>query len=289
MTRTIACAALLLFIHGGGRSGTLPSVVSNDNRVPAGHLTGDTLHLHLVVGLASWRPEADSGPSIEVAVVAEEGKSPQIPAPLIRIRTGTVIAASVRNTLSDSTLRVYGLTTRPDRAHDSLVIAPGQLRSVSFAAGAPGTYLYWVSLGALDQKQAEREQISGAFIVDPPGGSPPDRVLVMNIWGNKLDSATYRNALAINGRSWPYTERLAASVGDTLRWRVLNGTRRNHPMHLHGFYYRVTARGDGFADTLYRPADVRQAVTETLTPRTTMAMTWVPERPGNWLFHCHFR
>jgi manganese oxidase len=284
----IACAALLLFIHGGGRRGTLPSVVPNDNRVPAGHLTGDTLHLHLVVGLATWRPEADPGPSIDVAAVGEEGKSPQIPAPLIRIRTGTVIAARVRNALTDSTIRVYGLTTRPDRAHDSLVIAPGQTRTVAFAAGAPGTYLYWVSLGAIDQNQAERDQISGAFIVDPPGGSPSDRVLVMNIWGSKLDSATYRNALTINGRSWPYTERLEASVGDTLRWRVLNGTRRNHPMHLHGFYYRVDARGDGFADTLYRPADRRQAVTEALTPLTTMDMTWVPERAGNWLFHCHF-
>ena len=24
-----------------------------------------------------------------------------------------------------------------------------------------------------------------------------------------------------------------------------------------------------------------------MNPGATMAMTWVPEREGNWLFHCH--
>jgi manganese oxidase len=288
MTRAIACAALLTLLNGGAPRTTLPSVIPNDNRAPAGRLAADTLQIHLVIGLAIWRPESDSGPSMEAAAFGEEGKLPQIPAPLIRVRAGTVIAARVRNALSDSTLRIYGLTTRPAPAHDSLVIPPGQSRFVIFPAGAPGSYLYWASLGAKGQEgQGERDQISGALIVDPPGGSPRDRVLVMNIWGTRLDSATYRNALTINGRSWPYTERLEATVGDTLRWRVLNGTRRNHPMHLHGFFYRLDSRGDGFADTLYAPADRRLVVTETMLPLTTMAMTWVPRRPGNWLFHCH--
>ena len=288
MTRAIACAALMTLLNGGAPNTELPSVVPNDNRAPAGRLAADTLQLQLVVGPAIWRPQADRGPAIEAAAFAEEGKSPQIPAPLIRVRAGTVVAAKVRNALSDSTLRIYGLTTRPAKAHDSLVIPPGQSRWVTFLAGAPGSYFYWASLGAKAQEgQDERDQLSGAFIVDPPGGSPTDRVLVLNIWGTRLDSATYGNALTINGRSWPYTERLEATAGDTIRWRVLNGTRRNHPMHLHGFYYRVDSRGDGFADTVYARADRRLVVTEPMLPLTTMAMTWVPGRPGNWLFHCH--
>ena len=199
-----------------------------------------------------------------------------------------MIAATIRNQLSDSTLRIYGLVTRPAAVHDSLVIPPGESRLVTFAAGAPGSYLYWASLGvSKGERDAEREQLAGAFVVDPPGGSPPDRVLVVNIWGTRTDSVTYRNALAINGRSWPHTERIEATVGDTLRWRVLNGSRRNHPMHLHGFYFRVGARGDVFADTLYSAAAQRMVVTEGMRPRTTFAMTWVAERAGNWLFHCH--
>ena len=294
MRRAIACIAFLALLSIGARENSLPLVQPNDNRSPAGRLSHDTLELHLVVGMAMWRPEADSGPSVEVAAFGEEGKTPAIPAPLIRVSTGTVIAATVRNALADSTLRIYGLATRPAAVHDSLVIPPGQSRSVIFPAGAPGSYLYWASLGANDHVlNPEREQIAGAFIVDPVGGSPPDRVLVINVWGTSSDpianrnSATYRNALTINGHSWPYTERIEATVGDTLRWRVLNASWRNHPMHLHGFFYQVNARGDGFADTLYAPADRRLVVTENLRPLTTMGMTWIPQRAGNWLFHCH--
>jgi len=60
---------------------------------------------------------------------------------------------------------------------------------------------------------------------------------VINIWGRTVDSSTYSNALAINGRHRPNTERMAATVGDTLRWRVINATVRSAPMHLHGFYF----------------------------------------------------
>ncbi len=297
LTRAILCGAFVALLTGGvpgnhARSSApatdLPLVIPNDNRSPAGRLSHDTLELHLVVGMAVWRPEADSGPAIEVAAFGEDGKAPQVPGPLIRVPAGTVISATIRNRLADSTLRIYGLVTRPAAVHDSLVIQPGESASVTFLAGAPGSYLYWASLGATKhERQAEREQLAGAFVVDPPGGSPADRVLVINIWGNRLDSATYRSALTINGRSWPHTERIQATVGDTLRWRVLNANWRNHPMHLHGFYYRVDARGDGFADTLYATDARRMVVTEGLRPFNTMAMTWVPERAGNWLFHCH--
>jgi FtsP/CotA-like multicopper oxidase with cupredoxin domain len=288
MRQAIACVAVLTLLTGGARSNSPPSILPNDNRSPAGHLTHDTLELHLVVGIAVWHPEADSGPSIEVAAFREEGKAPQVPGPLIRVPAGTAVAATIRNELGDSTLRIYGLVTRPATVHDSLVIPPGESRSVTFSAGAPGSYLYWASLGATKgEREAEREQLAGAFVVDPPGGSPPDRILVLNIWGSRLDSAAYRSALTINGRSWPYNERIQATAGDTLRWRVLNGTRRNHPMHLHGFYYQVESRGDGFADTVYSAAGRRQVVTEGLRPFNTMAMSWVAERPGNWLFHCH--
>ena len=87
----------------------------------------------------------------------------------------------------------------------------------------------------------------------------------------------------INGRSWPNTERIAATVGDSLHWRVINATFDVHPMHLHGFYYRV----DAFSGPL-APAPGQMVVTQLMTPFSTMSMSWSPDRPGNWLFHCHF-
>ena len=267
----------------------LDSIAGNENRTPAGRFRGDTLEIHLEVGMGTWRPEADSGPAIDVAAFAEEGHAPLVPGPLIRVPTGKLIHATVTNALTDSTITVHGLFTRPAvGAADSLVLRPGESRELRFPAGAPGTYFYMATLGHHDlDKDDEREQLSGAFIIDPAGGSPPDRVLMLNIWGRRIDPKTYGNALTINGRSWPYTERMTATVGDTLRWRVINATARNHPMHLHGFYFLVDSRGDIAADTGYSPENRRLAVTEGLQPLTTMTMAWSPDRPGNWLYHCH--
>ncbi|MGH7606943.1 MAG: multicopper oxidase domain-containing protein, partial [Gemmatimonadales bacterium] len=229
----------------------LPVVVANDNRSPAGELRNGELELRLVARMARWFPEAEAGPYVDVATFAEEDGPPRIPAPLIRVPSGTAVAVTIRNELPDSTLWVHGLMTRPAATDDSVAIAPGASRVFRFEAGAPGTYLYRATPGVirrlvpgdLDPARQEREQLAGAFVVDPPGAPMDDRIFVINIWGDPIDSLHYRNAVAINGRSWPHTERIDAQVGDSLRWRVVNASARNHPMHLHGFYFRVDARG----------------------------------------------
>ena len=274
----------------GARHAPLPAIAANENRVPAGRLHGDTLTIRLEVRMGVWHPEADDGPAIEVAAFGEEGRAPSVPGPLIRVRTGTTIVATVRNGLTDSTISIHGLLARPAAADDSILLHPGESRTVRFAAGPPGTYLYAAVLGKRTfdpDVDDERDQVSGALVVDPAVGSPPDRVFVINIWGQTVDSSTYRNALTINGRSWPNNERMQMAVGDTVRWRVVNASIRNHPMHLHGFFFDVMARGDPFADTVYAPGDRRSVVTEGMRPYTTMDMRFVPDRPGNWLFHCH--
>jgi FtsP/CotA-like multicopper oxidase with cupredoxin domain len=266
----------------------LPRVEANDNRSPAGTLVRDTLRLKLSVVRARWFPEADSGPFVDVIALAEEGRGPQIPGPMIRVPEGTVIDLTLRNALEDSTLFVAGLYTRPADGKDTLQVSPGTTSRVTFAVGASGTYFYSISPGAFKVFPIpEKETISGAFIVDPPGQRPDDRVLVINIWGYHKDSTTYPNALAINGRSWPNTERLTGTVGDTLRWRVINASQRGHPMHLHGFYFTVIASGDVSRDTIYAEAARRLAVTEQFRPFQTRDLTIIPDRPGNWLYHCH--
>jgi len=133
------------------------------------------------------------------------------------------------------------------------------------------------------------------FVVDPAGsvGAPRDRVLLIAEWakGGPNGGFIKRGDLlrfTINGKAWPHTERLAYSVGDTIRFRVANLTDAPHPMHLHGFYYRVLSRGDGSHDTPYDPARPPQlVVTERMGPGRTISLEWVPERAGYWLFHCH--
>jgi FtsP/CotA-like multicopper oxidase with cupredoxin domain len=273
-------------IPARGTRNALPVIEANDNRKPAGVLRNDTLKINLVVQMARWYPEASDGPFVDVAALAEEGHAPTVPGPLIRVPTGTTIVATVRNSLTDSTAWVEGMMTRPS-LEDSTAIKPGESHTFTFAAGAPGTYIYSVEPGHTNWKLHEREQMTSALIVDPINGRTDDRIFVINIYGDQIDSTHYRNAVAINGKGWPYTERITTNVGDSLRWRVINGSVRGHPMHLHGFYFKMLSQGSPFRDTAFTADRQRMSVTEDMDAFTTMSMVFSPDRPGNWLFHCH--
>ena len=268
-------------------SSELPVVRPNDNRVSAGTRRRDTVTVRLVVDRARWFPGAANGASVIVEAFAEEGKAPQIPAPLVRVPAGTHIIATVRNALPDSTITIHGLHMRPAAGWGTMRLAPGETHTIRFNAGEPGTYSYFATIGRVVFPDAERETAAGAFIVDSVGARADDRVFVINIWGNTSEPPRFNNALAINGKTWPYTERLTASLGTTVRYRLVNSSNRQHPMHLHGFYFRIDAQGSGVTDTAFAPARRRLAVTETVFPNGTMTVTWQPDRPGNWLLHCH--
>ena len=44
---------------------------------------------------------------------------------------------------------------------------------------------------------------------------------------------------AINGKSWPFTERLTYQRGEPVHWRVVNASDLSHPMHLHGLHFNI--------------------------------------------------
>jgi len=267
----------------------LRSIQANSNQMPAGSLSNGVLNINLEIQQADWFPQADTGPSMKVFAFGERGTSPQIPGPMIRVPEGTKIHATVRNLLSVAA-KLHGMHSRPGRADDTLTIEPGETREVSFDAGVPGTYFYWADTGAEVWNGfpvKDDSQLSGAFIIDPAAGSPPDRVFVIGIWRDQPSPDQSFDVPVINGKSWPYTERLTYTPGEVVRWRWLNPTNLTHPMHMHGSYYRVDSRGNGETDTIYPEAQRRMVVTEALTFGNTMTTYWVPERSGRWLFHCH--
>lgn len=309
--RAIALGATLLIL--GTAPSALPPVLSrgaehvvvNDNTVPAGTLSNGQLTIRLVVRPAEWHPDGSDRPGIVVNAFAEEGQPARIPGPAIRVVEGTVVHAFVRNALRDSTLVVHGLRAHDGRSAsdgDTLQIAPGAVRDVLFPAGSPGTYFYWattttklVGWNPPNFRPAADHELSGAFIVDPRGttGTPHDRVFVIGLWspapppgGVILPGTLLR--FSINGRAWPNTERLSYPAGDTVRFRVVNASFAPHPMHLHGFFFNVESRGDGERDSTFDPRGSKHlVVTERVAPGRTFSMSWVPERAGYWLFHCH--
>jgi FtsP/CotA-like multicopper oxidase with cupredoxin domain len=289
-------------LHAVAASLLLPSlafaierIAPNDNRHAAGVLKNGALELSLEIRNGQWYPESDSGASVQIEAFAESGKPLTVPGPLVRVVEGTTVNVTLRNTLAKSA-RVFGLHNKPDNTDDGILIAAGQTAKIQFTAGKPGTYYYWAT--TTDRSLATRDdidsQLSGAIVVDPKvSARKDDRVFVIGIWfepkstANGVDKAE-REVLVINGKSWPNTERFNFTVGDTVRWRWVNPTTSTHPMHLHGFYYDVLSRGGMNADTLYSDSERRLVNTELMQVGSTMTISFVPKKPGNWVFHCHF-
>jgi len=294
-TTLISISIIALAHESMAQSSAAPSAVrvvsTNDNTRLAGRLEGDVLNLRLYAGVGSWRPEGPQGAPIEIAAFGEEGADPSIPGPLIRVREGTTVALTLRNTLG-SALRVTGLCTRPSKC-DPVSVAAGATQEIRFSLNAPGTYFYWGATGpeAVNRRQRRDTQLGGAIVVDPREGSPADRVFVISAFGEPFEppatGSTNSHIFAINGSSWPYTEKLHHEVGDRVRWRIINLSGGPHSMHLHGFYFTVEATGDIGVERRLAPGQRPTAVTEFINAGRTFAMSWTPERPGNWLFHCH--
>jgi len=291
--RHLLIALAVPVLLSGSTQARVERITPNDNRTASGVMREGRLELRLDTRLAMWHPNADDGPGAPIPAFAADDAAPSIPGPLVRVRAGTTVHVMLRNSLRD-TLRVQGLHDRTSTpANDvPLVLAPGAAHEVTLRLDEPGTYLYWgtTTRRALNFRTLEDAQLTGVIVVDRADEPQTDRILVLGMWTDTVARAALprRRVLAvINGRSWPHTERFEHTVGDTVRWRVINGSADAHPMHLHGFYFRVDARGDGRRDTVYAPAARPMAVTEMMGAGATLRLTWIPERAGNWLFHCH--
>ena len=293
MRGLFAAVVLAVPLYSGPVRQKLPTALPNPNTEPAGALRAGVLRIGLEARLTMWYPDGDSLPGIPIEAFAERGKQPRVPGPLIRVPAGTEIRASVRNSLERDTLTFYLPTSA---TADSVVIPPGQRRELRVKATTPGTFLYRATTSTpLSRQLRLGGLLTGAVVVDSAGKpAPADRIFVIHTASDSADPVlgfptTERSVRGINGRSWPHTERLHATVGDTMHWRVLNAALDVHPMHLHGFYFRVDAL-DGPRVTLQGQGPPgRWVVTERLSQFATMSLTWVPERAGNWLFHCHFQ
>lgn len=276
------------------RAPSASPIAANDNRHPAGRLKAGVLTVRLEARPGVWRPEGPRGEAIETAAFAEEGMPLETPGPLVRVKLGTQIRVSVRNSLTKS-MWLYGMGAVRGMS-DSLLIAPGETRQITFTPKETGAF-YYVARTSDDPVFArlnEDSQLGGVIIVDAPDArpDPKERILAITSWFTidpKTPSGLGPNAtIAFNGAAWPHSERLIYDEGDSVRFRIVNISALDHPLHLHGFYFTVDGHGDGVRDTLYAERERRVGVTEYIGPMKTMSLSWVAARPGNWIFHCHF-
>ena len=265
----------------------------NQNLVPGGRLAKGVLTLALDVVEAAYRPEGADDPVVRILALAEPGKTPQVPGPLLRAPVGTTVRLTLRNQ-SDSALTFSGFRQSLKADDDTVQLAAHASRELTFRLDAVGTYAYWGVLKGektFEDRTWLDSQLNGAFVVDPAGTDPAratDRIFVISEWFHDYPDRAFESALVFNGKAWPHNERITLAQGDSVRWRFINLAAIEHPLHLHGFYYRVTRRGGQRGDTAVAPAEQFLQNMQTLPIGGTLNIAWVPTTPGNWVFHCHF-
>jgi spore coat protein A len=93
-------------------------------------------------------------------------------------------------------------------------------------------------------------------------------------------------AWQINGREFDHARiDVTPRHGTTERWTFVNRSNRVHPMHIHGFLFRVLSRSSGrvqAADRLGWKDTVGVLPNETVT-----VLPWFAPYSGRYVFHCH--
>lgn len=282
-----------------------------------GRMVDGVWRVRLTAHEVDWQPRGEGTPVLKAHAFRSDEGVTHMPGPMIRVEAGTPVEVTLTNAL-DRTLVVRGLSDRGQEgdtlavgigipsptavfASQPLTLEAGETRSVRFTPTRPGTFVYWgrtpPSSSPLSDEIFSADgpdaPFVGPLVVDSVGGGPDpnEQVMLITRWADfAADRSTWDVSwrMMINGRAWPATERLDYTVGDSVTWRVINTSLHPHPMHLHGFYYEVHAKGDQSRDTTFAPEARRQAVTEWVAGTgQTMRIRWMPETPGNWLFHCH--
>ena len=180
--------------------------------------------MDLEIREGTFYPEDESDPSIKVFAFGERGKQLQIHGPMIRVPQDTKIHVTIHNLIARD-VQIHGMHSRPGKNDDTLEVTSDATCETTFSAGAPGVYYYWATAGGdtlNGRPYKEDSQLHGAFIVDPPGTVAPDRVFVIGTWRDRYLPQESLDVPVINGKSWPYTERLQYPVGSEVRWVWLN-------------------------------------------------------------------
>jgi FtsP/CotA-like multicopper oxidase with cupredoxin domain len=235
-------------------------------------MDGDTKVFRITCQEIDW----ETAPGQVFPAMAYNGT---VPGPEIRVTEGDNVRVIVTNEMTQSTgVHFHGLLIPnnmdgvPFLTQDP--ITPGSTFTYEFRARNPGSHMYHSHHNAAEQ--VTRGQL-GAFIIEPLDTTREPEVtaeytFILN------DSAM---GFTINGRSFPYTQPISATLGDKIRVRYMNEGLMIHPMHLHGIPQMVVAK-DGWhlpvpylVDTLNVAPGERYDVIVDCT------------EPGVWAFHCH--
>ncbi len=172
-------------------------------------------------------------------------------------------------------------------------ISPGETFMYEWTFRQNGTFMYHAHHDEMTQMAMG---LIGMIVVHPrkPASSyrvDRDFVIMLGEW--KIVPGTERpdpnemsdfNILTMNAKTFPGTVPLVCKTGDRVRIRFGNlGPMDHHPIHLHGYYFKVVGTDGGRI-----PTAAQWPQTTVLVPTgSTREVELVTDEPGDWAMHCH--
>ncbi len=273
--------------RGALRAGTFGTVrtanaeIAPKIRLPAG---GDCRIR--ILNLDSTRVGDLSFEGMEAAVVAIDG-NPVSPFPLKEWRLGPAMrldvvvrapAPGAEGTLVDyfsakpvtlATFAGEGEGKRPS-AFDPAPLSKGDIPEPKLKGAGRLKFAFATAAGGKSALAASAE-----------GGDALDKALLDSLCAS--DKVNW----SINGESWPAGDHsrvppplFTLRQGRTYVAELTNETPHVHPIHLHGFTFKVLS-------STRAGAPVHFADTVLLTPKDRITIAFVADRPGDWMVHCH--
>ena len=170
-------------------------------------------------------------------------------------------------------------------------IKPGETYVYEFTLRQHGTFMYHPHADEMVQLAVG---MMGMFVVHPKKPEDPkidrDIAIMLHEWA--IHPGTYRpdpavmldfNIFSFNSKVFPAIDHLVVKTGDHVRIRLANLSMDEHPIHIHGHAYRITATDGGKI-----PKAGQWPETTVLVPvGSTRDVEFIADAPGDWAFHCH--
>jgi len=205
----------------------------------------------------------------------------QVPGPTLRATEGDLLRMNFHNRSSHPhTIHFHGIhPANMDGVFE--VVEPGETFVYEFVAKPFGLHLYHCHTVPI--RKHISKGLYGTFIIDPKGGRPPAREMVMVANGFDTNFDGDNEVYAVNTVAFAYQKNpIVVRKGELQRIYLVNALEFDpiNSLHLHGELFHVYRTG-----TSLQPSDYTDTIMMCQGERHILEFTF--DEPGRFMFHAH--
>jgi manganese oxidase len=253
--------------------------------------TGKTKTFELSVTEFDW----EVAPGAVYEAIGYNGK---LPGPTLDVDAGDHVVIKLTNKASaphSVHTHVVRFPNGSDGVKPASIAQPGETITIEWDAVFAGSFPYHDHAGMNGEGEGLIRGLFGALAVHAPDEVKADHENVVLL--ADFDTAMYKSLPGVtkadggppgigdyrgghqymhtlNGRAYEeWSPHFEASIGNTVRWRVISVGQEFHTFHVHG--HRWVGADGVMTDNI------------TLGPGTYSTFDWKEDAKGDWLYHCH--